>query len=164
MAYAKDEGVARNLAAPMAPIERRVKMIERGKLPSPGQGPSADVRARSWFRLLLLGEAADAKAPPVLTCVEGGDPGYDETSKMVAEAALLLAHRRDELPHRVRVLGGERTGKGGVVTPAFGLGLPLLNVLRERGIGFKEHEVPTHAHEPDDGAGLRQTISDLLAQ
>ena len=41
VAYAKDEGVARNLASPMAPIERRVRMIERGKLPSPADWPSA---------------------------------------------------------------------------------------------------------------------------
>jgi len=67
-ALARDEAVARGLAAPMAEVERRKRLIARGKLPAPGQGPSAEVRARSWFRLFLLGEAESGRR--LVTSVE----------------------------------------------------------------------------------------------
>ena len=60
-AVARDEAVARGLAAPMAEVERRKRLIARGKLPAPGQGPSAEVRARSWFRLFLLGASESGR-------------------------------------------------------------------------------------------------------
>ena len=87
-ALAKDEGVARNLAMPTPTPERRQRLIERGKLPAPGEGPSAAVRASSWFRNFAVAEAdggdGDGSTVAVLTSVRGGDPGYEETSKMVA--------------------------------------------------------------------------------
>lgn len=150
-ALARDEGVARGLAAPMAAVERRQKLIARGKLPGPGEGPSAEVRARSWFRLFLLGESESGKR--LLTSVGGGDPGYDVTSKAVAEAALLLAHRRDELPPRRRF--DAHSGAGGVLTPAFALGLPLLDELTSRGIV----EVGEAAEDDDFAALVRDGIA-----
>nr|MDQ3989079.1 saccharopine dehydrogenase [Actinomycetota bacterium] len=54
----------------------------------PGQGPSPQRRARSWFRVRFLGEGGGHR---VLTEVAGGDPGYDGTAAMIAEAALCLA-------------------------------------------------------------------------
>ena len=131
-ALARDESVARNMAGELPAPERRERLIARGKLPSPGQGPSADVRAKSWFRLLLLGTAEDGR--PLLTQVSGRDPGYDETSKMVSEAAMQLAERR-ELPALARGEGGV----GGVLTPAFALGAPLLRQLNSRGVTFRQH-------------------------
>jgi nucleotide-binding universal stress UspA family protein len=78
----------------------------------------------------------------VLTSVRGGDPGYEETSKMVAEAALLLTRWRDAPPdtprHALR-MGGR---VGGVLTPAFAFGEGLRTVLHERGIEFIEHVLP----------------------
>ena len=172
-ALARDEGVARTMATPTPPAATRQRLIDRGRLPAPGQGPSADVRAKSWFRLLLLASADEeweseaAGARRVLTSVRGRDPGYDETSKcgggrfrelmvhsshaatctdcraghcvhrMVAEAAVLLATRRDELP-RLRRSGG---GVGGVVTPAFAFGSTLRDALHMRGVEFREHEL-----------------------
>ena len=63
-ALASDESVARNLAASRAiPTEKRRKFIERGKLPAPGQGPSDDVRAKSWFRLFFWAEAEGPQVP-----------------------------------------------------------------------------------------------------
>ena len=53
------------------------------------------------------------------------------TSKIVAEAALLLAARRDQLPTRHRPGAG---GRGGVLTPAFALGTTLLDELTARGV------------------------------
>jgi short subunit dehydrogenase-like uncharacterized protein len=88
---------------------------------SPGQGPSAERRARSWFRLRFVGEGGGRR---VLTEVAGGDPGYDETAKMFAESALCLA--LDDLPHTA-----------GQVTTAVALGDVLIDRLRTAGITFR---------------------------
>ena len=52
----------------------------------------------------------------VVTEVSGGDPGYGETSKMLAESALCLAH--DDLPDRA-----------GQLTPAVAMGQALIDRL-----------------------------------
>ena len=106
------------------------------------------MRARSWFRLFLVGEAESGRR--LLTSISGGDPGYDVTSQIVAEAALLLASRRDELPVRHRP-----DGPGGVLTPAFALGLPLLDALTERGV--------VEVSEADEGADLAAIVREGLA-
>ncbi|MGF1465915.1 MAG: saccharopine dehydrogenase family protein [Sandaracinaceae bacterium] len=93
------------------------------RLREPGAGPTEAQRARGWFRVTFVGRAGGRR---VLTEVTGGDPGYGETSKMAAEAALCLAHRRHELPERA-----------GLLTPASGLGWPYLQRLQEIGIGFR---------------------------
>ena len=58
-----------------------------------------------------------------MTEVSGGDPGYGETSKMLAESALCLAY--DPLPERA-----------GQLTPAVAMGEALIERLRAAGIGF----------------------------
>ena len=59
----------------------------------------------------------------VVTEVAGGDPGYGETSKMLAESALCLAF--DSLPKH-----------GGVLTPAQAMGDKLLARLQAKDISF----------------------------
>ena len=54
----------------------------------PGDGPSAERRAKSWFNVRFVGEGGGKQ---VITEVAGGDPGYDETAKMLAESALCLS-------------------------------------------------------------------------
>jgi len=80
-AVARDEAVARGLAAPMAEVERRKRLIARGKLPAPGQGPSAEVRARSWFRLFLLGasESGRCRLPSQLPPLAAASPRTPHT-------------------------------------------------------------------------------------
>lgn len=85
-----------------------------------GQGPSEEKRARSWFTVELVGEAGGER---VVTQVSGGDPGYDETAKMVAEAALCLAF--DDNPPTA-----------GQVTTAAAMGENLLDRLAKSGISF----------------------------
>jgi len=60
----------------------------------------------------------------VLTQVSGGDPGYTETSKMLAESALCLA--QDDLPQT-----------SGQVTTAVAMGDKLIERLQRAGIGFE---------------------------
>jgi short subunit dehydrogenase-like uncharacterized protein len=90
------------------------------KLRSPGDGPTPEQREKGWFRLRFVGESEGQR---VVTEVSGGDPGYEETSKMLAESALCLAH--DELPERA-----------GQLTPAVAMGEPLLQRLQNAGISF----------------------------
>ncbi|GGQ04575.1 MULTISPECIES: saccharopine dehydrogenase family protein [Streptomyces] len=87
----------------------------------PGRGPDAERRARSWFTVRFVGEGGGRR---VLTEVSGGDPGYGETAKMLAESALCLAH--DALPE-----------SAGQVTTAVAMGDALTHRLQKAGITFR---------------------------
>ncbi|MFF2407749.1 saccharopine dehydrogenase family protein [Streptomyces sp. NPDC058092] len=87
----------------------------------PGEGPDAERRGRSWFTVRFVGEGGGRR---VFTEVSGGDPGYDETAKMLAESALCLA--LDELP-----------AASGQVTTAVAMGDALLERLRAAGLRFR---------------------------
>ncbi|MEW2116660.1 saccharopine dehydrogenase NADP-binding domain-containing protein [Streptomyces sp. NPDC005474] len=87
----------------------------------PGDGPSAERRAKSWFSVRFVGEGGGQR---VFTEVAGGDPGYDETAKMFAESALSLAF--DDLPETA-----------GQVTTAVAMGDALIERLRKSGITFR---------------------------
>lgn len=110
-------GVAAVFAlAQLPPAARLLSRLRPG-----GEGPSREKRERSWFRVLFIAQADQHE----ITCsVEGGDPGYDETAKMLAESALCLAFDKDLPPH------------AGVVTPAAGMGEPLLRRLQAAGLRF----------------------------
>ncbi|MFJ6934949.1 saccharopine dehydrogenase family protein [Streptomyces sp. NPDC101132] len=87
----------------------------------PGRGPDAERRARSWFTVRFVGEGGGRR---VFTEVSGGDPGYGETAKMLAESALCLAY--DELPAR-----------SGQLTTAVAMGDALTARLTAAGIRFR---------------------------
>lgn len=91
------------------------------KLKAPGEGPSEAERERSWFKVTFVGEGGGKR---VVTEVSGGDPGYSETSKMLAESGLCLAF--DELPERA-----------GQLTTAVAMGDALLTRLQKAGIAFR---------------------------
>lgn len=106
-------------AAAFAPTRRWV----RRALPSPGEGPSAEVRARSRFTLTFVATGGDQEA---ITRVSGGDPGYEATAIMLGEA--------------VRCLAGQAhaaTRTAGVVTPAMALGGAYRERLHARGVRFE---------------------------
>ncbi|MFB9390684.1 saccharopine dehydrogenase family protein [Streptomyces coeruleoprunus] len=105
------------VAAQFPPVRRW--LMERYE---PGQGPDAGRRSRSWFTVRFVGEGGGRR---VYTEVSGGDPGYDETAKMLAESALCLAF--DE--------GLPRTS--GQVTTAVAMGDALLDRLTAAGIRFR---------------------------
>ena len=85
-----------------------------------GEGPTPEQRAKAWFRVRFVGEGGGKR---VVTEVTGGDPGYGETSKMLAESALCLAF--DDLPKR-----------SGQLTPATAMGNALIERLKKNGIKF----------------------------
>lgn len=89
-----------------------------------GAGPSAEERSKSHFRVVILGEAGGQR---VHCEVRGGDPGYTETAKMLAESALCLAQDRERLPDQC-----------GVITTAAAFGEVLIDRLISAGISFRE--------------------------
>ncbi|HEY5316589.1 MAG TPA: saccharopine dehydrogenase NADP-binding domain-containing protein [Solirubrobacteraceae bacterium] len=108
-------GVA--IALAQVPPARRLLLSLR----SAGEGPTAEHREKSWFRVRFVGEGGGER---VVTEVSGGDPGYGETAKMLGESALCLVH--DELPE----LSGQ-------LTTAVAMGQPLLDRLQRAGIVFR---------------------------
>jgi short subunit dehydrogenase-like uncharacterized protein len=110
-------GVGAALALAQLPPTRKLLLKTQR---SPGEGPSEEVRAKSWFKVTFIGEGGGER---VVTEVSGGDPGYSETSKMLAESGLCLAF--DELPPTA-----------GQVTTAAAMGDALQSRLQAAGIGF----------------------------
>jgi short subunit dehydrogenase-like uncharacterized protein len=102
-------------AAQWSPARRALS-----RLRPPGSGPTPAQRAAAWFTVRFVGEGGGTR---VVTEVAGGDPGYTETSKMIAEAALSLA--LDSLPDTA-----------GQVTSASALGPALRTRLQNEGISF----------------------------
>ena len=103
-------------AAAQVPPLRRFLL---SRLPQ-GEGPSEERRARSYFSVRFIGEGGGRK---VFTEVRGGDPGYTETAKMLAESALCLAF--DDNPQTA-----------GQVTTAVAMGQNLLDRLVKAGLEF----------------------------
>ena len=107
---------ALGLAAQVPPLRRALL----GRIKQ-GDGPDAARRARSWFTVDFIGEGG---GQTVRTRVSGGDPGYDETAKMLAESALCLAF--DDNPPTA-----------GQVTTAQAMGDALTGRLRAAGLKFE---------------------------
>lgn len=104
------------VAANVGPLREGLK-----KRIKPGDGPSESRRAKSWFTVDFVAESDRGR---VHTRVSGGDPGYTETAKMLAETALSLAF--DDLPPTA-----------GQVTTAVALGGALVDRLQRAGIRFE---------------------------
>jgi short subunit dehydrogenase-like uncharacterized protein len=104
------------LAAHVRPV--RESMLRHIKQ---GDGPDAARRAKSWFSVDFVGGGGGRI---VHTRVSGGDPGYDESAKMLAESALSLAF--DDNPPTA-----------GQVTTAQAMGDHLIRRLQAAGITFE---------------------------
>jgi short subunit dehydrogenase-like uncharacterized protein len=105
-----------SLLAPLPPARKLLLKVK-----DPGEGPDLAKRERSWFKVTFVGEGGGKR---VVTRVSGGDPGYTETAKMLAESTLCLA--LDELPDTA-----------GQVTTAVAMGDSLTERLRRAGISFE---------------------------
>lgn len=119
LGYAAGGAAAVGLVALSAQV-KPLRNLLLGRI-QPGEGPDESRRERSWFTVDFVGEAGDRT---IRTRVSGGDPGYDETAKMLAESALCLA--LDDNPETA-----------GSVTTAQAMGDNLLTRLQAAGIRFE---------------------------
>ena len=86
-----------------------------------GDGPDESRREKSWFTVDFV---AEGDGRTIHTRVEGGDPGYTETAKMLAESALCL-------------LLDDNPDVAGSVTTAQAMGDNLMARLVAAGITFE---------------------------
>jgi len=110
-------GVGLLAAAAQVPPLRR---LLTNRVPQ-GEGPSDEQRAKAWFEMRFVGEGGGRR---VVTRVSGGDPGYGETAKMLAESALCL-------------LFDDNPPTAGSVTTAAAMGESLVDRLTKAGISFE---------------------------
>jgi short subunit dehydrogenase-like uncharacterized protein len=113
-------GIAGVAAIGVAAQVKPVRELLKKRVPQ-GHGPDESRRKKSWFTVDFVGTAG---GETVHTRVSGGDPGYTETAKMLAESALCLA--LDKNPPTA-----------GQVTTAVAMGDNLLTRLQKAGIGFE---------------------------
>eukprot|EP00752_Nemacystus_decipiens_P006893 g6191.t1 len=105
----------------LIPITRN--FIAKKFLPAPGEGPSKEVRDNGffWIDYHASGKTQEGKEVVCHGKVgsDKGDPGYKETGKMLAECGLCLA--LDDL----------ESTKGGILTTAAAMGMPLVDSQEE---------------------------------
>lgn len=90
-------------------------------LPKPGEGPSQRTMDAGRFRSDIVAVTEGGARYRGVVAADG-DPGYKATAVMLGESALALALDGDRLPLRA-----------GVLTPATGIGMPLVERLRAAG-------------------------------
>lgn len=119
-------GIAGFLAASMLSPTRA--LLQQRVLPKPGQGPDEAARKAGKFTVRLVGKGEHAGQPYVVRAQVKGtsDPGYGETAKMLSESALCLA-----------LDGAQLSAPGGILTPASGMGMRLVERLRSAGMTFE---------------------------
>ena len=107
----------------------KMNPMSDSKGPKPGEGPSKEERDNGFYDILFIAEGPDGTTRKAV--VKGDrDPGYGSTSKMIAEAAMLLA----ETP---KVSGAA----GGFWTPGAIMGRPLIERLVEHaGLTFTRED------------------------
>jgi len=97
----------------------------------PGQGPSEAQRQKAKFSLDFVGYGEEQNVK-VRARISGGDPGYTDTAKMIAETALYLSTLNLQ------------PQSGGILTPAVACGLELVPRLQKAGIKFEIVEESEH--------------------
>lgn len=109
-------------------LQTPLRQLVKPLLPQPGAGPSEKTMNEGWFRCELVGLADDGRKVKGLIR-DQGDPGNRATVKFVCESALCLALDFAALP------GGQK--RGGILTPATGLGDVLADRLRKAGMAIE---------------------------
>ncbi|WP_373544644.1 trans-acting enoyl reductase family protein [Chamaesiphon sp.] len=102
-----------------------LRSLLESTLPQVGSGPTEQTMNEGWFRCELLGWGSQGQRVRGLIA-DVGDPGNRATVKFVCESALCLAVDFDRLP------GGAQ--RGGILTPATGLGDVLVERLKQAGM------------------------------
>ena len=99
--------------------------LQRFVFPDPGEGPSERQIENGHFTIRVLGRGTGTDGPFTVEAEFGvdRDPGYGGTARMLGESAMCLLRDETDTPL-----------SGGVLTPASGIGMPL--VERLRAVGF----------------------------
>ncbi|KAF8924176.1 hypothetical protein EDD21DRAFT_416003 [Dissophora ornata] len=133
------------LAGAVVAIGHIRRFLLRHVLTAPGGGPSDEEIAKSHFTMKVVGESglpenvpgdassqtAEGLTTPikVVAVVQGGDPGYSETCRYLAEGALCLVQNEDRIRNENKITGG-------VLTPAFAFGQILVDRLRAQNVNL----------------------------
>jgi short subunit dehydrogenase-like uncharacterized protein len=109
-------------AMTVSPVRRGLSQYV---FPDPGEGPSERQMENGHFTIRVLGRGTGEDGPFTVEAEFGVDldPGYGGTARMLGESAMCLL--RDEVDSPLA---------GGVLTPASGIGMPLVDRLRD--VGF----------------------------
>lgn len=99
-------------------------VLKKMVLPKPGEGPSINKMRNGFFRMKIIG-FTDLLTKIIVTINGDSDPGYSATAKMLTETAISMILNEDKLPKAY-----------GVLTPASGIGLVLIDRLKDKGISF----------------------------
>ena len=133
-AYAKSVFVTGLMAGFEAALSRSFsRNLLKPLLPKPGTGPSEQTMNSGWFTAELLGTSVDGQKVRGTIRFQG-DPSNRATVCCVCESALSLVLNTEELP------GGRE--RGGLLTPASGLGDVLARRLREAGMSIEINPSP----------------------
>ncbi|QKY20006.1 saccharopine dehydrogenase NADP-binding domain-containing protein [Halolamina sp. CBA1230] len=99
--------------------------LQRYAFPEPGEGPTEAETEQGQFTVRTLGRGTGADGPFTVEAEFGADwgPGYGATARMLGESAVCLVREEVDSPL-----------DGGVLTPASGIGMPLVGRLRD--VGF----------------------------
>ena len=100
-------------------------LLKKTAFPRPGKGPSKDKMKDGFFKLNLIGSINRIQKSSV-TISGDSDPGYSATAKMLTESAISILLNKNKIPK-----------KYGVLTPASGIGLILIERLKGKGLTFK---------------------------
>ena len=127
---------AMGLGAVALSVEPIREGLKRFVFPDPGEGPSRQEAEQGYFTIRLLGRGTNAEGPFMIEGTVAADrgPGYGATAIMLGEAAMCLV--RDETDSPL---------EGGVLTPASGIGYPLVERLRDAGMTLTVREAPDEA-------------------
>ncbi len=99
-------------------------ILKKTIFPKPGEGPSMRKMQSGFFKLKIIGSINESQKNSVTVHCDS-DPGYSATAKMLTESAISTLLNQNKI-----------LKKYGVLTPASGIGLILIERLKEKGISF----------------------------
>jgi len=105
------------------------RLVAEHFLPGPGEGPTRETIETSFFTVQLVGtgEAPDSEETFTVeaTVTSDRDPGYGSSARILAESVMCLANGETDTQL-----------EGGVLTPASGIGLLVVDRLETCGMTF----------------------------
>lgn len=105
-----------------------VRSLAAKILPDPGEGPGEEARAQGRFSIVLNTRTKQG-VPYRAKVAAQGDPGYAATAMMLATTGMTLA------------TGTDLPDVAGVLTPATGIGEPLITALKRAGMTLEAARV-----------------------